>query len=70
MSGEFVVRTMEEADLPAVLAIDGAVGWAHDEGRFRFLLADAESRGLVAVADGVLAGFARPSGATWRSSKP
>src|SRR3954447_19892037 len=49
---------MREEDLPAVMAIDRAVGWPHDEERFRYLLADEETRGFVAEGAGVVAGFA------------
>jgi GNAT superfamily N-acetyltransferase len=58
VSSETAIRPMREEDLTAVLAIDRAVGWSHDEARFRYLLADGESRGLVAEGAGTLAGFA------------
>ena len=52
------VRPMTEDDLPAVLAIDGAVGWRHDEERFRYLLAAPDTRGIVAEDAGAVGGFA------------
>src|SRR5215218_3443305 len=58
MSSEMAIRTMREEDLPAVMAIDRAVGWPHDEGRFRYLLADGETRGFIAEDAGAVAGFA------------
>ena len=58
MSGAIVVRPMAADDLPMILAIDRAVGWAHAEARFRFLLDDTETRGLVAELAGDLVGFA------------
>lgn len=58
MSGEITIRPMHQDDLPAVLAIDRAVGWSHDEARFRYLLDDAETLGFVAERGGAVAGFA------------
>lgn len=58
MTETHTIRPMTEADLPAVLAIDGAVGWRHDEGRFRYLLAAPDTRGIIAEAGGAVGGFA------------
>ena len=58
MSNTITMRPMLEADLPALLAIDRAVGWSHTEARFGFLLNDTETRGFVAEDGGVPIGFA------------
>lgn len=58
MGGAATIRPMVDDDLPAVLAIDRAVGWPHEEARFRYLLADPETRGLVAEVAGRAVGFA------------
>ncbi len=58
MAEEYTIRPMTEADLPAVLAIDGAVGWRHDEERFRYLLAAPDTRGVIAADGGAVGGFA------------
>lgn len=58
MHDALTVRTMVLGDLPAILALDRAVGWPHTEARFRFLLDDAETRGLVAEIAGTPVGFA------------
>ncbi len=51
-------RPMTEDDLPAVLAIDGAVGWRHDEDRFRYLLAAPDTRGVIVEDSAAVGGFA------------
>lgn len=58
MGEPITVRAMGLDDLPAIMAIDRAVGWPHTETRFRFLLDDAETRGLVAEVAGAVTGFA------------
>jgi ribosomal protein S18 acetylase RimI-like enzyme len=58
MADIHTTRPMTEDDLPAVLAIDGAVGWRHDEDRFRYLLAAPDTRGVVAEDAGTVGGFA------------
>lgn len=58
MNDTITVRTMSLDDLPAIIAIDRAVGWPHTEARFRFLLEDDETRGLIAEIAGAPVGFA------------
>jgi len=58
MAEAHTIRPMTEDDLPAVLAIDGAVGWRHDEERFHYLLAAPDTRGAIAEDDGAVGGFA------------
>jgi ribosomal protein S18 acetylase RimI-like enzyme len=58
MTETYSVRPMAEDDLSAVLAIDAAVGWRHDEDRFRYLLVAPDTRGVVAEVDGAVGGFA------------
>jgi len=58
MAETHTIRPMTEDDLPAVLAIDGAVGWRHDEERFRYLLAAPDTRGVIAEDGGAVGGFA------------
>lgn len=58
MTKTHTIRPMTEDDLPAVLAIDGAVGWRHDADRFRYLLAAPDTRGTIAEAGGAVGGFA------------
>lgn len=58
MAEAHTIRPMTEDDLPAVLAIDGAVGWRHDADRFRYLLAAPDTRGVIAEDDGAVGGFA------------
>jgi len=58
MTETHTIRPMAEDDLPAVLAIDGAVGWRHDEERFRYLLAAPDTRGVITEDGGAVGGFA------------
>ncbi len=58
MTETHTIRPMAEDDLPAVLAIDGAVGWRHDEERFRDLLAAPDTRGVITEDGGAVGGFA------------
>ena len=58
MGEPITVRPMGLDDVDAIVAIDRAVGWAHPEALVRFLLDDAETRGLVAEVQGAAVGFA------------